>query len=323
MDATRALLAEYYGLADARLTRTSQGMINDTYLVEAGSDRFFLKHYRPGMFPREQIRWACTVQRRLSEKGLPVPTVIADSAGEGLTEVGVDSYLLTTWLTGRSHQRGAIPLAAAEAMGATLAELQREMATLEPVKPYTFTNPANAAANLEGLLAEAERGGDPLDAVACRMLRAKLQAVERLAPQVPRFSTLPTQWVHGDYQETNVLFDDQDRVIGVIDFDAIRCWPRGRELMRALAICFPSLAPEGFAFFRAFAATARPTVAEVALYAALGAYASAIGTWPLGERYREPELYQSRWDRFICEPSGSWLEDCDRLSEQLLAQLTA
>jgi Ser/Thr protein kinase RdoA (MazF antagonist) len=155
------------------------------------------------------------------------------------------------------------------------------------------------------------------------MLRAKLQAVERLTPQVPRLAALPVQWVHGDFQETNVLFDDYDQVIGVIDFDATRCWPRGRELMRALAICFPSLAPEGFAFFRAFAATARPLAAEVELYAALGAYASAIGTWPLGERYREPELYQPRWDRFIREPSGWWLEDCDHLTELLLAQLTA
>jgi Ser/Thr protein kinase RdoA (MazF antagonist) len=299
-------------------------MINDTYLVEAGAaDRFFLKHYRPGMFSDEQIRWACFVQRQLSEKGLPVPAIIANSVGEDLTQVGADYYLLTTWLTGRSHQRGAIPLTAAEAMGATLAVLQRELATLEPVKPYTFTSPAKAAANLEGLLAEAERGSDPLDAVACRMLRAKLATVERLAPQVPRLAALPVQWVHGDFQETNILFDDHDQVMGVIDFDALRCRPRGYEVMRALAICFPPLAPEGFAFFRVFAAAARPLAAEVGLYAALGAYATAIGTFPLGERYREPELYQPRWDRFIREPSGWWLEDCDHLTELLLAQLTA
>lgn len=323
MEATRTLMAEHYGLADAHLTRTRQGMINDTYQVDAGADRFFLKHYRPGMFSDEQIRWACAVQSRLHEKGLPVPATIANLAGEGLTQIGADYYLLTTWLTGRSHQRGAIPLTAAEAMGATLAVLQRELATLEPVKPYTLMSPTKAAANLEGLLAEAERGSDPLDAVACRMLRAKLATIERLAPQVPRLAALPEQWVHGDFQETNVLFGDHDQVMGVIDFDAVRCRPRGRELMRALAICFPSLAPEGFAFFRAFAAATRPLASEVELYAALGAYSIAIGTFPLVERYLEPELYQPRWDRFISEPSGWWLEDCDHLTELLLAQLTA
>lgn len=319
MHECRGVLREYYGLSADRLTRTAEGVLNETYLVATDQGRFFCKRYVPKLYQRDQIQRATLTQARLSAVGLPVPAPLLNREGRCVTETEGGSFVVMPWVEGRSHPRGAIPPTAAVSMGHELGQLHRELAKIDPIA-HRMSTPAVMHAKLTALLDAAERGTDALDALATEALRRKLVNIERLAPMYPAFVDLPGQWIHGDYQETNILFDSTDRIVGIVDFDALRCRPRGNEVMRALSICFAPWAPEAFAFFGAYASVVMPSPTEVGLYAALGAYSRAIGTWPFQERYTEPEVYQSRWDRFL-RPPNDWWEETDRLTENLLAQL--
>ena len=70
-------------------------------------------------------------------------------------------------------------------------------------------------------------------------------------------------------------------------------------------------------FFAGYRAVAQPTAEEIALYAPLRAYLSCVSAWPIEPRYLDPEAYQSRWDRFIHEPSEWWERDAERITERL------
>jgi Ser/Thr protein kinase RdoA (MazF antagonist) len=269
----------------------------------------------------DDVQYVCDVQSRLQEAGLPVPGIIRNAAGQAVTRTQEASYVLYPWVAGRHHQRGEIPARAAYAMGRALGQLQQALAGMLPSAAYVAADPAAKAAELQQLLSLAEQGREPVDAIACDLLRYKLSAVARLAHLTPSFAALTAQWVHGDYQETNVLFDDEDRVTAVLDWDNLRLRPRGHEFMRAFAYCFQPGAPECEAFFRGYAGIVRPDPDEVSLYPLLWAYVSATGDWPMNQRYRRPELYQSRWDRFIMPPSDWWERELGNLAARFRSWL--
>jgi Ser/Thr protein kinase RdoA (MazF antagonist) len=183
--------------------------------------------------------------------------------------------------------------------------------------------PAEAQARLEGVLGKAERlrGRSAVDDACCRVLRSKLDALQRHGSLADRLPPLVAQATHGDYQETNILFDDRDEVVGILDFDNTQFNPRVVEVSRALSLDFlhgGSLLPEADAFLAGYCETGRLTEPEASVVAPLRLYLSCTGAWPIEARYEDPESYQLRWDRFIGEPSNWWEEHADELTERLL-----
>lgn len=319
------VLSEHYGMQGAELVPTELGAINDNFFVECGRGRYVLKRYRPEHNPPDRIRKVCRVQASLRTRGVPVPEFIANTAGQVVTEIDGNCYVLAVRAPGRHCERGRVPLAAALSLGRTLGRIVALLAAGEVAEPYTMPPPSAARATARQLLSEAEARTEPVDAVAREVLRHKLTALERLAPHYPRIADLPAQWVHGDYQLTNVLFDEAGAVTAVLDFDNLRCRPRGLEFMRALDLCFDrrpgELTVEALAFFHGYAEIVRPSPDEVSLYPLMRAYVDACAGWPLSTRYLEPEAYQPRWDRYIKPPTDWWERNLERVSAQLLTEL--
>ena len=164
--------------------------------------------------------------------GIPVPAVRRNIHGDVITDLpGVGSVVLSTFVQGRHHHRGSIQGKAAGAMGRTLGTLQHVLAPLVEPRPYAVQPAAEAQTRLEAVLREAERqrNRSAVDDTCCRILRHKLDALERSGCLVDRFPLLLAQATHGDYQETNILFDDADHVVGILDFDNGRFVPRSRS----------------------------------------------------------------------------------------------
>lgn len=300
-------MQEHYGIKEAALHRIEAGAVNLNYRVEAPGATYVLKRYDLRYYTPEAIRHTCEVQEAVSGRGVPVPAIIRNLRGEVTTSAGGAVFVLSAFVAGRQYERGHIPARAALAMGATLGQLLEALRGLTlPAKPHTVPDPSAAMAHIATVLRHAEQGTAELDRVACQVLRPKLATLERLTPMVPAFSTLTGQWVHGDYQNTNVLHGADGEVVAVIDFDNLRVRPAARELMRALAHCFPDGSPEAEAFFRGYSRTAPMDPAAVALYVPYWNYVSASGAWPLDARYLDPSSYQSRWDRFIQAPTLWW-----------------
>jgi Ser/Thr protein kinase RdoA (MazF antagonist) len=225
-------LADAYHLRVTGLSPLEGGSLNAGYRVEAVDGDLHLKCYDGRLYQADRIRRSLEAQEHVGRSGVPVPAVRRNTHGDAVTDVpGVGSVVLSTFVQGSHHRRGAIPDTAAGAMGRTLGALHRVLARFDAPRPYAVPPPAEAQARLEGVLRKAERrrGRSAVDDTCCRVLRHKLDALQRHGRRADRFPPLLAQATHGDYQETNVLFDDADQVVGVLDFDNVRsnrAWSR-------------------------------------------------------------------------------------------------
>ena len=317
-------LADAYHLRVVGLSPLEGGSLNSAYRVEATDGDFHLKCYDGRIYQADQIRRSIEAQEYVGRSDIPVPAVLRNVDGDAFTEIpGVGSVVLSTFIQGSHRRRGSIPARAASAMGRTLGTLHHILAPLDEPRPYVVPPPAEAQTRLEAVLGEAERlrGRSAVDETCCRVLRHKLDALRRCGWLAERFPPLLTQATHGDYQETNVLFDDADQVVGILDFDNTKSQPRIVELSRALTLDFIAddhLLPEAEDFLVGYHEMGQFAEPDALLLAPLTLYLSCTRAWPITARYMDRDAYQTRWDRFIGEPSSWWEEHVDELTERLL-----
>ncbi len=126
--------------------------------------------------------------------------------------------------------------------------------------------------------------------------------------------TFTLQWTHGDYEWRNVLFDDDDNVAAVVDFDNAVYYGVERDVMRCIALSFPNLEPETDDFFAGYAVVRRLRPEDARHLVECYRYLSTFRVWPISERYLHPERYQAQWDALI-QPFVAW--DWDRLADRL------
>jgi Ser/Thr protein kinase RdoA (MazF antagonist) len=127
-----------------------------------------------------------------------------------------------------------------------------------------------------------------------------------------------SQWIHGDYQDQNVIFaPSSDRVAAIIDWDNVSPVSREYEIMRAYNFSFPEGTAGGHEFLEGYVNAARPAPEEAAQLVDLWSYVYFVRLWPVDTRYEQPELYQQRWDVFIRQPSGWWEANRAHLRDEL------
>jgi Ser/Thr protein kinase RdoA (MazF antagonist) len=297
----RALLR--YALTDVRLTELSGGTINRVWRVDSSSGVHVLKEYRPDYPEASRLDLIINVQRAARDHGLPVPAVAGNKLGDSVTRLNGHDYVLSEYVEGRLHEPGRIPATAARNMGVLLGRLHDAMLSLpRDPDPEAFPSVDGIKAELRSLLRHAKvRRDNPVDAVAEGVLEAKLE----LLSTVDAVPDLRRQWTHGDYEWRNVLFDEQDEVVAVFDFDNTSYYPPERDVMRCVALSFPTLEPEADDFFEGYAAARHVSPRDVASYVDLYRYLTTFRVWPISERYLRPDRYQPRWDALI-QPFAAW-----------------
>jgi Ser/Thr protein kinase RdoA (MazF antagonist) len=316
-------IAGAYDLRVVGVSPQAGGYLNTGYCVQATDGDFHLKCYDGRIYQPDQIRRSIEVQEHAGRSDVPVPAVLRNVHGDAFAEIpGVGSVILSTFIQGSHRRRGSIPARAAGAMGRMLGTLQHVLAPLDAPRLYAVPPPAETQARLEAVLGEAERSRarSALDETCCRVLRHKLDTLQRCGWLADRFPPLVTQATHGDFQDTNVLFDDADQVVGILDFDNTKSQPRIVELSRALTLDFIAdgrLLPEADAFLAGYQETGQFAEPDAMLLAPLTLYLSCTRGWPVTARYEDPN-YQPRWDRFIGEPSSWWEEHVDELTERFV-----
>lgn len=322
------LLKTHYGMNEVTVQPLSGGMMNQNFKVQTVEQTYVLKSYAIHLYKPSWIEQTYAAQELTSAAGVPVPHVIRTRAGEMLCQTEEGFYLLNEFVAGHQHVRMKIPALAAYEMGRTLGRMLEALRVREEVTPYVLPASDQIVEKLTSLLQEAERrrAVNMVDEAIAKLLRYKLEALERLPDLPARLGDMPTQWVHGDYHEGNVIFDEEDRVAAVIDFDNLRCRPRGQEVMRTILICFydgEQLAPEAYDFFAGYVEEVEVSAEEIATYAPLITYMGLIGDWPMRVRYQTPEAYDPRWDQLIDPASDWWERHMDEVTERLLAVLAA
>jgi Ser/Thr protein kinase RdoA (MazF antagonist) len=292
-------------------------MVNLSFRVDAPEGAFALKWYRPGLRESqpERLRFVCETQAAMPEAGVPAPAIVPGLDGGLFVETEAGRFVLSEFVKGRQFSRGRMPAACAEAMGAELHGLCEALSeTAVPERPLP-TREATLA-RVEDLLRLARKGREAVDRRAVALLEHRRRGLEAWAGPPPPLGR--QQCIHGDYQDSNVIFGDRDEVVAILDWDALGQAGRAYEVMRAFNFSFPEGAPGGLDFLRGYVNAARPSPEDAAAVVDVWSYTTLLRLWPMDARYEQPDSYQARWDVFIREPSGWWEANRERIRQELV-----
>jgi Ser/Thr protein kinase RdoA (MazF antagonist) len=170
------------------------------------------------------------------ERGEPAVGPLSTSGGETAVRTAEGLWAVFPWVEGLRGERGRLSERQLRALGETHGRLDRTLArhafSRTPIPPPAW-DAAKSRSEIEAAREAAIRQGAADEAVSAMTRQAEL--LERDAPSPARqFSWLPTQLLHGDFHDQQVLFDERDEVIAITDWELFRVAPRIRQLLRAL-----------------------------------------------------------------------------------------
>jgi Ser/Thr protein kinase RdoA (MazF antagonist) len=216
-NAARQVLRERFGVESSSL-RPLAGERDQNFRVDtAGGQRFLLKISSPAD-DRPVLEMQAAALRHIErvDPGLPVMRALPTAAGQPFAELpgpGHRAYLarLFTFLPGQVISNTALTPAAMRSHGQTTARLGRALrGFFHPAADYEILWDITRLPTIRPLLAHISDGER----------RAQVERVldrfeARVAPALPG---LRAQVIHGDMSLDNVLFGDDLRVSGIVDF---------------------------------------------------------------------------------------------------------
>ena len=233
-EATRQILREGFGVESSSL-KPLAGERDQNFRVDAaGGQRFLLKISNPADDgPILAMQAAALRHIELVDPGLPVMRALPTTAGEGWLEVpGPEGRIcparLFTFLPGQVMSNTGLTTAAFWSHGQITARLGRALrGFFHPAADYGILWDITRAAEIRPLLAHISDG----------RRRTQVEWVldrfdARVAPALPG---LRAQVIHGDMSLDNVLFGDDLRVSGIVDFGDMTHAPLICDLAVAVA----------------------------------------------------------------------------------------
>ena len=224
-------------------TRPKSGTMNEVFMVAADVGRLVLRGHRKRDLRALEFEHAVTEAARVS--GVPAPCAMLTPAGDRIVDHDGRWWSLLIWIDGEQPARGLHSLEQAASMGEMLARIHD---VLEPIPPFSATlseleSTAEIVRRADALLSLIEHVPDPTDdeTAAARWLGAQRDWLRSRVEHVPP-DRGPTQTIHGDYHDANIVFRD-DAVAGVLDWDKADIGRPTEELIRALHLSF-RLEPE-------------------------------------------------------------------------------
>jgi homoserine kinase type II len=238
---TQALLRRY-GI-EVGQSRDLGGSSNLNLLVSDGAARYVVRVYRPYVTAR-RLADIHRVRHELDRAGVPCPRLVATCDGQPWVRVGgrlveVERYVdhdarMDSW----DRLQAGLPL-----LGRIHTLLQPVQASAEGRRPLfaNYLDPACARSATARGTARI-RGWRPTPAEQ-RLARLSDELAELVTAEGGQAETLPTQLVHGDFWDNNVLFRE-GRIVLVTDFDFMGERARVDDLALTLYFADSSLGQE-------------------------------------------------------------------------------
>lgn len=235
------VLARYAGFEGAAARAYGRGLINDTFLLEAGDARCVLQRLHPvfGAAVHHDIE---AVTRHLAGKGMVTPRLIPTTDGalwvERPTAGRVEVWRAQTFIP--DAQTFDRPTGAAHVFeaGALVGRFHRALRDLD--HDYRFARPGvhDTRAHLAALAgAVDEHRGHALYGRVAPLA----EDIQRAGDALPALGSLPGRHAHGDLKLSNLLFGGNQRGLCLVDLDTVGRMALPFELGDALrSWCNPS-----------------------------------------------------------------------------------
>lgn len=224
-----AVVAERYGLG-VDTPRDLGGSFNLNVMV----DRYVLRVYGPWV-SAERVQELQRIRQTLERRGVPIPDLLPALDGSLWSEFDGCALEVEQYVVGERMKCGTELRIGMEMLG----HLHTLMADLTVAVPPPIANhlPQELAfdVTLDATAFIRSWGPTPRE----DRLAKSAEALARLLPVVE----LPSQLVHGDFWDNNVLFNGTD-VVAVLDFDFAGIRPRIDDL--ALPLCYAAQNGVGF-----------------------------------------------------------------------------
>jgi len=214
-----------YGLADARVSVISDGLMHKTYAVSSSGGEYILQELHP-MVSEGSIRDFVRVTDHLQTKGVRSPRCVRTTSGEPLVRHDGRIFRLQTRIAGRTYTSTDDPDLIREAGGA-VARFHRGMVDYD--SPFesdlVLHRTREIHADLRAIVEQF--AGNPLMTDDVAGVTAML--LDRL-PSLYLPDDLPLRVVHADLKISNIIFDDAGHAAALIDLDTCNRMPLPVEL---------------------------------------------------------------------------------------------
>lgn len=233
-DHLTAFIKSEYGLSVSGLRPLSGGYVHDVWRAASDRGPIVVKRYQ-SVDPK-QLQKSLELQQAACTAGLPVPTVFANLKGQLATKTAHGWVTVQERLNGAHRDPAHITPALAASVGRTLGRVHRMLAEIPPPKiPIAPPSEDKIRADSEDWLnrLRAVSNPDEWDRMAANEAEYRLRALSSHAIDPARYAIDVPQWIHGDFYPANLLFDEQDRVVAVLDWDFATYRHRGVEVARA------------------------------------------------------------------------------------------
>jgi len=218
VEQVRAVLATRYGL-DPRQVEPVEGELATICRIDDAGRRLAVKINRDTGDDRAALEWRTSVMQQLATAGQPVPGIVPDLDGNGVSGTVVDGtsvlVVVERWLDGLPLFAAGVDEETLLDVGTTAARLAGALGSVPP-PPSRLTHPWEATRGRESILAALPGvQDDESRSLVSRAADAFADEVEPLLPALPRAV------VHHDLHEANLLVGrvgGQQRVVGVLDF---------------------------------------------------------------------------------------------------------
>ncbi|MDP3058395.1 MAG: phosphotransferase, partial [bacterium] len=213
--------------------------INRNYkVVSSTKEEYCLKVYSPRVRDN-RLHDGLAVMEYLLRLNFPVPKVVKTIEAQDILLLDDQRYLLLRYLPGRNLLPSEVGEGECYALGATLAKLHHSLRFFPNANMLhgdLWKASKDALPRLYELLEKVQSRPqrDDFDSFALESLTHRIQVMRSIEVGPQQFSHLQRQALHGDYQLSNIIFDDNDKVVGIIDFDQTCYSFPAWELMRAI-----------------------------------------------------------------------------------------
>ena len=219
--------------------RAATGTIHTTFLLQTAERTYALRAYRYTTTDRWRIGCEHALSTFVAAHGLPAITPCPLLTGDTVLEQDGHFYALFPYANGQQIARAQLTEQHLAVMGRMLARLHRVLQTYphERVPHRSFPlEPTATQARIEALIqvieALPERTEED-EQVVRRLHERHAWLNSAPIPDLTSFFSGERQVIHGDYQETNLFFDD-GQVSAIIDWDQAYVVPRAWEVVRTL-----------------------------------------------------------------------------------------